>query len=83
MEQSSPLAAMRPCALPFGQWGCRTDVPSYSNNLGGKFREPAIFGSKDFAIPSESYFNLKPVRGSSPTTTLAADLSQNFHIDQR
>lgn len=29
------------------------------------------------------YFNLKSVRGSSPTTTLAADLSQNFHIDQR
>ena len=29
------------------------------------------------------YFNLKPVRGSSPTASLAADLSQNFHIDQR
>ncbi|KAL8955972.1 MAG: hypothetical protein Q9193_006359 [Seirophora villosa] len=28
------------------------------------------------------YFNLKPVRGSSPTASLAADLSQNFHIDQ-
>lgn len=29
------------------------------------------------------YFNLKPLRGSSPTASLAADLSQNFHIDQR
>lgn len=29
------------------------------------------------------YFGLKPVRGSSPTASLAADLSQNFHIDQR
>lgn len=58
-------------------------MPSYANHLGGKFGEPALFGSKDFAVPSESYFNLKPVRGSSPTTTLAADLSQNFHIDQR
>ena len=29
------------------------------------------------------YFSLKPVRGSSPTASLAADLSQNFHIDQR
>ncbi|KAL6714602.1 m-phase inducer phosphatase [Lecanora helva] len=28
------------------------------------------------------YFSLKPVRGSSPTASLAADLSQNFHIDQ-
>ena len=29
------------------------------------------------------YFSTKPVRGSSPTASLAADLSQNFHIDQR
>ncbi|KAI9725551.1 MAG: cell division cycle- protein [Chrysothrix sp. TS-e1954] len=27
-------------------------------------------------------FNWKPARGSSPTASLAADLSQNFHIDQ-
>lgn len=27
------------------------------------------------------YFQMKPVRGSSPTASLAADLSQNFHID--
>lgn len=27
------------------------------------------------------YFNLKSVRGSSPTTSLAADLCQNFRID--
>ncbi|KAL9600735.1 MAG: hypothetical protein Q9219_002976 [cf. Caloplaca sp. 3 TL-2023] len=32
-------------------------------------------------VPTD-YFNLKPVRGSSPTASLAADLSQNFHIDQ-
>jgi len=29
------------------------------------------------------YFNMNPLRSSSPTTSLAADLSQNFHIDQR
>ena len=29
------------------------------------------------------YFGTKVVRGSSPTASLAADLSQNFHIDQR
>lgn len=32
---------------------------------------------------SGDYFGLNPVRGSSPTASLAADLSQNFHIDQR
>jgi len=29
------------------------------------------------------YFTLRPARGSSPTASLAADLSSNFHIDQR
>jgi M-phase inducer tyrosine phosphatase len=29
------------------------------------------------------YFNMNPLRASSPTASLAADLSQNFHIDQR
>jgi M-phase inducer tyrosine phosphatase len=29
------------------------------------------------------YFQMKPIRGSSPTASLAADLSQNFHIDMR
>ena len=33
--------------------------------------------------PSSDYFTLRPVRGSSPTSSLAADLSQNFHIDKR
>lgn len=27
------------------------------------------------------YFNIKGVNGSSPTASLAADLSQNFRID--
>lgn len=29
------------------------------------------------------YFTLKPVRGSSPTASLTADLDANFHIDKR
>lgn len=29
------------------------------------------------------YFNMGPLHGSSPAASLAADLSQNFHIDQR
>lgn len=29
------------------------------------------------------YFNMNPLHGSSPAASLAADLSQNFHIDQR
>lgn len=43
------------------------------------------FNFKDLSMKKSSsdYFNMKPVRGSSPTASLAADLSQNFHIDQR
>jgi M-phase inducer tyrosine phosphatase len=29
------------------------------------------------------YFPVAPIHGSSPAGSLAADLSQNFHIDQR
>lgn len=90
MERSSPLAAMQPASLPFGQWGCRNDIPISYPNYGGRCREKNSFGPSSFNFKDLSmskapldYFSLKPVRGSSPTTTLAADLSQNFHIDQR
>lgn len=33
--------------------------------------------------PSNDYFSGRPVRGSSPAASLAADMSQNFHIDRR
>jgi hypothetical protein len=49
---------------------------------------PDAFNFRDLAMKKRStncdYFNMpKPVRGSSPTASLAADLSQNMHIDQR
>lgn len=90
MERSSPLAAMQPPSFPFGQWGCRADANSYSD-CGGQYGGgkvafgPSSFNFKDLSMsraPSD-YFSLKPVRGSSPTASLAADLSRNFHIDQR
>jgi len=31
----------------------------------------------------KDYFNMRPARGSSPTSSLTADLDANFHIDQR
>jgi M-phase inducer tyrosine phosphatase len=44
---------------------------------------PNNFNFKDLSMKKAhgaDYFNVK---GSSPTASLAADLSQNFHIDQR
>lgn len=90
MEHSSPLAAMQPPSMLLGH--CfRPDPPkSYPScgsmsGLGGPGGPAGNFNFKDLSMKKShsDYFNLKPVRGSSPTASLAADLSQNFHIDQR
>ncbi|RMZ77220.1 hypothetical protein DV738_g4459, partial [Chaetothyriales sp. CBS 135597] len=84
MEASSPLAALQPpifLAYP----RCPKDLMPMA--------PPRSFGPNDFNFKDLSmrmamkkskpdYFNLKPVLGSSPTTDLVADLSQNFTIDQ-
>lgn len=80
IEASSPLAAMQPPTF-MGHCGFRGDGPtSYAS-----FAVANSFNFKDLSMKKSctDYFNLKPVRGSSPTASLAADLSQNFHIDQR
>lgn len=90
MQRSSPLAAMQPATLPFAQFGCRGEAhPTYSD-FGGQCQRNLAYGSSSFNFKDLSmarapldYFSLKPVRGSSPTASLAADLSQNFHIDRR
>ena len=81
---------MQPPSLPFGHWGGRggaeTSYPQYGGQCGGQLNfGPSSFNFKDLSMAKAptDYFNLKPVRGSSPTASLAADLSQNFHIDQR
>ncbi|KAF9888070.1 cell division cycle- protein [Aspergillus nanangensis] len=86
MEHSSPLAAMQPPSVLFGH--CfRSDVPtSYPGFNSVAALSPNRFNFKDLSMKRSNaggdYFNVKPVRGSSPTASLAADLSQNFHIDQ-
>ncbi|KAI9781848.1 MAG: cell division cycle- protein [Geoglossum umbratile] len=81
MEHSSPLAAMQPPSL-LPHFGLPPDsqlhMPStniFAPNF--NFRDLSKMGK-----PSQDYFALGPVRGSSPTASLAADLSQNFHIDK-
>ncbi|RMZ84580.1 hypothetical protein DV737_g1177, partial [Chaetothyriales sp. CBS 132003] len=85
MEASSPLAAMQPPVF-LGYPRCNKDLMPMA--------PPRSFGANDFnfkdlsmrmAMKKKSqpdYFNIKPVPGSSPTTDLVADLSQNFTIDQ-
>lgn len=86
MERSSPLAAMQPPSFHLGHCGFRSDVPTSHPSLAAvKNLGPNSFNFKDLSMKKSQsgYFSLKPVRGSSPTASLAADLSQNFHIDQR
>ena len=71
--ESSPLAAMHPAPIP--SWGRHRNSPMDMGNP---------FGSSTFNIRDQlqrtkpDYFNM---RGSSPSASLAADLSQNFRID--
>lgn len=85
MEHSSPLAAMQPPSVMFGH--CfRSDAPTSYPTFGPRSGlGPNSFNFKELSMKKASgdYFGMNPVRGSSPTASLAADLSQNFHIDQR
>ena len=82
MEYSSPLAAMRP--QPCAPWGNRKDLPMGMYNSYQTYG-PNSFNFKDMSMvrSQPDYFTSNHVRGSSPAASLAADLSQNFHIDQR
>ncbi|KAI9890580.1 MAG: cell division cycle- protein [Vezdaea aestivalis] len=87
MERSSPLAAMRPPPPPT-PWNGYPVAPEYlapTSHIGQSYRPgQASFNFRDLSMKNSSagYFTLGPMRGSSPTASLAADLSQNFHIDQ-
>jgi M-phase inducer tyrosine phosphatase len=85
MELSSPLAAMHPPPIP-GPWGYRRDLPPSRPLFGGAntFRSKN-FNFRDMSMKKSNtdYFTLQPIRGSSPTASLAADMSSNLHVDQR
>jgi M-phase inducer tyrosine phosphatase len=90
MEASSPLAAMQPPAFMVHSGYHNADVPaSYMSLASAKKFGPSSFNFRDLSMhqpmkrSNSDYFSIGPVRGSSPTASLAADLSQNFHIDQR
>src|ERR1700761_4858892 len=86
MEYSAPLAAMRPQPCP--AWGNRRDLPIPRSMYGGsRTYGPTSFDFTSMSMQSKpaknDYFTLKPPRGSSPTSSLTADLDANFHIDKR
>lgn len=84
MEASSPLAAMQPPSF-MPAWGRNDMYTSHPHaHLSGSAFGPGAFNFRDLSMKRSSkpdYFQMKPLRGSSPTASLAADLSQNFHID--
>jgi M-phase inducer tyrosine phosphatase len=87
MEASSPLASMQ--ASSFNAT-CGSQADTLVSFGSGGMLAPPSFNFKDLSMmkktkpkPDTDYFTMKPMRGSSPTASLAADLSQNFHIDKR
>ncbi|KAJ4303540.1 m-phase inducer phosphatase [Kalmusia sp. IMI 367209] len=83
MEMSSPLAAMHPPPLP-GPWGYRRDLPPSKPLFAAHTLGPKNFNFRDMSMKKSGsdYFTLQPMRGSSPTASLAADMSSNLHVDQ-
>ncbi|KAI2638239.1 M-phase inducer phosphatase [Xylaria nigripes] len=78
MNSSSPLAAMRPAPAPAPAWGRPSHGPFGSGNPFGSAR----LNMRDQLQRSRAeFFDVKAVRGSSPSASLAADLSQNFCLD--
>jgi M-phase inducer tyrosine phosphatase len=55
--------------------------------FGGKPFGPNSFNFRDMSMKKTSasgdYFALPSIPGSSPTASLAADMSSNLHVDQR
>ena len=86
MEYSSPLAAMRPQS--HAGWVNHKDFPLPRSYHGYQTYAPNSFNFKDLSMQQKpaakpDYFTLRPARGSSPTSSLTADLDANFHIDKR
>ncbi|KAJ4317275.1 m-phase inducer phosphatase [Neodidymelliopsis sp. IMI 364377] len=84
MEMSSPCAAMHPPAQLPGPWGYRRDLPS-KPLFGAHTLGPKNFNFRDMSMRKSGnmdYFAMQPVAGSSPTASLAADMSSNLHVDQ-
>ncbi|KAF4123931.1 hypothetical protein GMORB2_5647 [Geosmithia morbida] len=81
MEASSPLAAMQPSA-PLSLWGSSQDL-FRSHPHSHYATSTDNFGNRALRqrLQATDYFSTKDSQTSSPAASLAADLSQNFRID--
>jgi M-phase inducer tyrosine phosphatase len=70
-------------------WGHRKDLPGNRSMYHGyNTLAASSFDFNTMSMQREKpkrtdYFTLRPVRASSPTSSLTADLDANFHIDKR
>lgn len=84
IEASSPLAAIQPQGIhSHGSWQFGSDVPMEGSTSRGL--ESSLFGPKldrrcESPIPGR--FDMDSIMESSPASSLAADISVNFHIDK-
>lgn len=80
METSSPLAAMQP-SMPMPSWGGGQDI--FRSHPHSHYSPVGGIGHRALRerLQKADYFTIKDIQGSSPAASLAADLSQNFRID--
>lgn len=78
MEDSSPLATMRRPAGPL--FGHRTDAFRADVGFYSPESKPRAFNLREQLTSKRTFFNDDFMRGSP--SVLAADLCQNFRIDQ-
>ncbi|KAJ6262591.1 hypothetical protein Dda_3402 [Drechslerella dactyloides] len=76
MEMSSPLAAI---SRPEGNWLQPTPAPLAA---GFSFMPKSPFSPRLDVSQDSSFYDMDIPMTNSPTECLAADLSQNFHIDK-
>jgi hypothetical protein len=76
---SSPLAAMQPAQHP-PAFGLGMD-PESSSRQSGSIGRSTKFSFPDLIAPTKR--DRSTDRGSSPTVSLVADMSQNFYIEKR
>lgn len=88
METSSPLAALRATSV-MPLWAGNDLYNSHSQataHVTTNIFGPGTINFRDInsnRSRKPDCFRSNTIRGSSPTASLAADLSQNFHIDMR
>lgn len=75
--ESSPLAAMHQGSA----WGTASSIFGHGHYTTTSSAHSSVGLREQLHKNAADYFNVKNIRGCSPAASLAADISQNFRLD--